>query len=420
MFCCKSSANSDEPDWRLDPAREQTVPLTAFESSAQLTSSTSVGTVTYYDGDAYAAKAFLKARVAAIVEANPWLGGLLRRKDGRGKLVFEPSNPHPLCFKEGTVPGLWANSRHIDRLQACHSDLSPFVVQKGYMLYASTASPLFQVSLLTATPLVRLPTSFAVVVTVTHIIADGHTFYTLYRMLDPSAKVAALSPKRADDLEAKEDELVGGFRALQGYMPGMAMNYIFRPKREVIVYEADVGVVKANKELAAREGGVAYVSTNDLTTAAFFQAAEADLGIMAINLRSKLPAYSDDLAGNYESCIWYTPKDVSPALIRKSLTPQPGYRRAAEPQTEYPGISTRLKGRISNCSSWTTFYGDVRLDGCTQTQHIPIFDFDEVARCMDFCIIFRPTNERLGLVCGMHPKTRAAFEAELSGALKAV
>eukprot|EP00929_Paragymnodinium_shiwhaense_P035124 TRINITY_DN19012_c0_g1_i1.p1 TRINITY_DN19012_c0_g1~~TRINITY_DN19012_c0_g1_i1.p1 ORF type:complete len:302 (-),score=45.49 TRINITY_DN19012_c0_g1_i1:350-1255(-) len=295
--------------------------------------------------------------------------------------------------------------------------LKPYVVGVGSALFGSCENPLFQVSLLTECALEDAPKRFALVVTVTHVIADGHTFYALYKMLDQRSEPISLNATRAEDIDEKEEQLVGGFSAMGGCMAGMIGNIMFGSKRAIQVYEIDSSALASRKEALAQQGGVDYVSANDILTAAFFKATNDDVNLMAINLRNRVPGYADNMAGNYESLIWYAPSDVSPALIRKSLKPQPGFVRAGTPSSQYPSFLTRMKGRMNNCTNWATFYGDVTLPGCTQTMHLPIFGYDGAAACMNAAIIFRPTGDRLAVICVAHDAAQAALAASLEGVI---
>lgn len=400
----------------VDPDKASIAELTAREASLSSLTGTCIGSVTFYDGDPVAATAFFKDRVARLLVANPWLGGALDKRNGKGAIAYDPASPNPEVFQVGAVPSLWGAAKHVDRLNACRDALAPYICRNG----PGTDAPFFRLSVLTERPMEEMPTAFALVTTLSHVVGDGHTYYALHKMLDADAKVVPLNPIRVPDLDAKEKELANGMESYFSCMISMIMNMVFRPKRPVVVYEVDVEALNSRKQALAQEGGVDFVSTNDILTAAFFQATSSDVSFMAINLRNRVEGFTDELAGNYQSLIWYRPSDVSPALLRRSLTPRPGFYRAGEPQTEFPSFGMRMRGRVANVTNWATFYGDVRPPGADQTMHIPIIDWEMNARVMNQCIVFRPASNRLSLICAIYPDAQAAFEAALGGALRKV
>lgn len=369
------------------------------------------GVVTFFDGSPIAAKLFLKERLEDIVVANPWLAGKMEARNGKSYLSYEPSNPHPEDCLCGVLPALWAEERNFGSISCCGA-LQPYICGPG-------GSQFFRIALLTEGPLEDAK-GFALCVTVSHIICDGFTFYSIYSMLDANATIVKLDPARPPDLLARENELFGGmqlhFNRTAG--AGLLLN-VFRPKRQVVVYEVDVNILSYQKDALAQEGGVKFVSVNDIITAALFKATACDLGFMAVNMRNKIAEYTDTMAGNLESAIWYTPSDVSPALIRKSLTPQPGWFRAGEPRSELPNSMTLLKGRQARITNWASFHRDICFEGAQQTMHLPLWsNLEEISKVLDFCNVFRPCSGRLCLICTLHPKAQVAFEAELQGALR--
>merc|ERR1711920_1137689 len=121
------------------------------------------------------------------------------------------------------------------------------------------------------------------------------------------------------------------------------------------------------------------------------------------------------MGGNYESLLYYMPSDVSPALIRKSITGQP-YRRAAEPATELPGFMTMAGGRLSMISTWVSFYSDVKFEQCHQTMHMPLGDFS--ISPFEYAQIWCPSAGRLAIMCCLRPEAEERLRADLGDALK--
>jgi len=74
--------------------KEVIVPLLAMESSKALMEEPGVTSITFYRGDLAKATVYIRARVKAIVDANPWLAGrLVRDKQHKNVQLVHPQTP---------------------------------------------------------------------------------------------------------------------------------------------------------------------------------------------------------------------------------------------------------------------------------------------------------------------------------------
>eukprot|EP00929_Paragymnodinium_shiwhaense_P035126 TRINITY_DN19012_c0_g1_i5.p1 TRINITY_DN19012_c0_g1~~TRINITY_DN19012_c0_g1_i5.p1 ORF type:complete len:145 (-),score=15.23 TRINITY_DN19012_c0_g1_i5:150-584(-) len=97
--------------WNIDTKAAKEVKLSGIESGFFVSAGEGVGTITFYEGSPVEVKAFLQDRTRAIVEANPWLGGMVVKKGGVAHMVYEDTNPHPHCFKlQRIAKGILAES----------------------------------------------------------------------------------------------------------------------------------------------------------------------------------------------------------------------------------------------------------------------------------------------------------------------
>lgn len=410
MSCCVAK-KADL--WDLDMTMAKTLKLTSADQVAR----GNCPTVTYYDGDALRTSWSLKERVKEIVKANPWLGGRLVKENGGVVVKYSDDNPHPECFaRVKACPELWSGNTYEEKINNNKNTAEALLGMPGVCVaqVGSSDCPLFKVALVTETE--ACTSKFAIVYFAHHWIADGHTFYTLYKMLDPKTDVVSLKAERVENFEAKEKELVGGYDACGACIAGILRNVFFKPARSQVMFEIDLPSVQARKQKLAEECGVLFVSTNDVISAAYFKATMADVNFMAINLRNKVPEWDDSMAGNYESLIYYMPADVSPGLLRKSLSSPPSFKRAGNPTTELPGFSTMIGGRLSMLSTWASFHGDVKLDRCTQTMHSPIADM--AASPFEIGVLWVPGEGRLALMCLLRPETLDRLRSELGEVLK--
>ena len=421
--------------WRA-AAEEATVELLEGETSpVMLGMAPAISTVTFYEGPHADAAAYLRRRVVEVLRLNPWLGGRLARRRGRVVLVYsadagdgegdgegegEGEGEGDGEGTDGVAPvaaGAAAVFRHCAPGEVPLSRATPYgamaraaasaLVGKGSESLGSGA-PVLRVSVVpdAAAPEAR----WALVASLSHVVADGHTFYRVLGMLSETERAAALSPRRLPGVAAAGDRAMrgdGGF--LQRPAPGllislvasMAAGKVVGPSCEVGVWHVDEAFVARKKAAAAaargeEEGGVEWVSTNDVITSTLLAASGADVGTMDVNFRGRVAGASEDLAGNYEDKITYRPRDfATPALIRRSIADAGALGRRAEPRTELPrtvGEFWRCR-MISAVSNWSSFHRDVSLMkscGSRADLHLPLFRKEDVpARAFTGAFVFR-------------------------------
>jgi len=177
-----------------------------------------VTTVTLYPGDAPVE--FLRQRVASMLERNPWLTARLVKKmtqDGVVAMAYDRNrsprvDEHFSVYEPGQV-GLSLDMRYEDLVR------SMLPIQCARSKPATDADePLFKVMVVPLeaggddagpAPMrsrLDLP-GFALVVSMNHTVGDGHTYYSLYGMLDAETEVRALDPVRVTGFEEAKTRL---------------------------------------------------------------------------------------------------------------------------------------------------------------------------------------------------------------------
>ena len=140
---------------------------------------------------------------------------------------------------------------------------------------------------------------------------------------------------------------------------------------------------------AASKGTVPFVSTNDIITSAFSNAAGADTCVMAINLRERMSGLTECHAGNYIDTMMFDGANAStPDRIRLALT-HPRFHCRDEPMKTF--------SRWCMITNWTSFSKPIRIPDCAEQLHQPVFDVRELKYLpIDFMIVFRAGGGRLG------------------------
>eukprot|EP01051_Picozoa_sp_SAG22_P019355 SAG22_NODE_3548_length_1649_cov_3.999355_2_plen_211_part_00 len=148
---------------------------------------------------------------------------------------------------------------------------------------------------------------FALVFSVCHSAADGHTCYLLLSMLSTGAAVTAVTAERKHDFDRQVVEATGAaehvwstslpvncnilcaFIGCWGQGESVALSFLVDPSK--------VAAVKAATPWPA----AAYVSTNDILTSHFSNSIDVSTLQMAVNLRGRVPGPGLMDAGNYET-----------------------------------------------------------------------------------------------------------------------
>ena len=409
-------------------ARTVRTPLLRIErmmnSGLELTAP--VGTVTFFRHEGggggrglEAAVDELRRRLQEVVLANPWVLG---RIEGPA-LVFEDPAP------AGGDPGSWPVDlfRVYSPGELCvhrQMDLADLPNALSPTKCGGRAKDTFV--RISVVPDAKDPAnSFALVFSMSHVVGDGHTYYSLLAMLGGTAPCRALNPMRKPEVEKRIRELMGGrensargagFNA--AVLLGVAAAGFSRLRDAVLgprgkhlrtrILKVDARRVEEEKRAVAQEGqGVDFVSTNDVLTSWWSRAPRRGgrkvlLAVMAVNLRGRVEGCDNLDAGNYEEILNYRPGDFeTPQLIRKSLQ---GFCRAGDPRTRMPTTWEHLRSPgYSISTNWSTFDRGMALPGYTTEIHAPLFDVSAMPHNFRMCIIFRPRPGELAAYLTGYP-----------------
>ena len=407
---------------------KQTIKLTNWEvANFHLPA---VCTMTIYEGDG--AVEFLRNRLALIIQKNPWLTSRIVKASGKKEVP---------CLEFETKPDTdKIIDQYIKQYNETDASISlglPYPELYTSILPFQCADPkpatnanevMFKISLVPikdvngAAPLQNAiaKEGFALIVSMNHILGDGHTYYKLYNMLNEGVAIESMNPVRKEGFEEAKTKVVGeaenGMLTSLGFGLGIVGTYLAskivkRPPQNVLIHEVDPNWAQQEKHKAKEEGTVPFISTNDAVTSWFFRTMGTDINLMLTNFRSRKPSIldlSEEHVGNYEANVPYFPQDVaSPSLIRQSISSTSGEfkaKRAADPQTKIPGFRTLIKNRTSIITNWASFCTDLILkdksDKPLQPKlHLPIMKTDGMIMSIwNTAVVFKPRANTLGLM----------------------
>ena len=136
----------------------------------------------------------------------------------------------------------------------------------------------------------------------------------------------------------------------------------------------------------------------------------ADFAVMAINFRGRIEGLHNDLAGNYENVIGYTPADYEhPYLIRKSLDK---YKRAVTPDTPMcAGFFKRRKATFGLITNWANLYQHLEFENCVHVLHSPLMRPEKIP--MHVVVIFMASKTEIA-VATYEDATKTSFLSQLN------
>ena len=254
----------------LGPA--EAVALLPGETSALMMGlAPSVSTATFFSGYSKAASRTLRARLDAVLALNPWLLGWLDEDEGGRVVLMVPTDPEVVrrraaeCFRRCTAEGdgvaLTSHTAFRDLWSALAG--SGLLVPTGAQVLQDLGAPIFRVAVVDDAEAPR--TKFALVASLSHVVADGHCFYKVFNMFSEGAKVEALSPARKPAVAAAAAGALhgdGGF--LQNPSAGLQLSLVASiltgalvgPACEVELRYINEDFVKAEKARAMAAGQV--------------------------------------------------------------------------------------------------------------------------------------------------------------------
>eukprot|EP00927_Polykrikos_kofoidii_P078557 TRINITY_DN75371_c0_g1_i1.p1 TRINITY_DN75371_c0_g1~~TRINITY_DN75371_c0_g1_i1.p1 ORF type:complete len:444 (+),score=27.71 TRINITY_DN75371_c0_g1_i1:127-1332(+) len=359
-------------------------------------------TVTYYDGDVQEAQVSLEKRAGLVVAANPWLVGRLTKDSSRSPIQLTyPCRATPYqaaslvksTSKECGPPVFTAKTPYHELYTA---------IAKSDALVFTGSECLHRDEMLAKIRIVDIGCgSFALVFSLSYVIADGYTYYRILDMFGDGASIAALDPNRRSCFDP--DNLIGkGARAL-GKSSGMTCNIVCNlltglGSAQCFAYHVDLEKIRAKKVKGA--DGIDFVSTNDIITSNYGNMIRARLLLMSMNFRNRTDGLTNELAGNYEGLVYHDVESYStPSGIRSSLLNGAPFSPMSNSATRrpLPGSCEVMIARWGLITNWASFFmEDLRIAGSSRALHVPVMNLSVYFG--ELCVIFSPQPQKIAVL----------------------
>jgi hypothetical protein len=365
----------------LKDDNEEEVELLDIEKILYMGGEAAISTITWFRGDYQHAAGIVRAKAQQLLEANRWLTGHATSC----KLVYNPKKLINLeeyfqCLAPEKSP--LARDTALDQLGANSSAL---------LILNGPGQPLFKVSIV---PCSKNPsTHFAVVVSMSHIVADGYTFYALHGMLlggkvEPMVveRIYATRQHQISAMGKYEYSIISSAGFIVNSIVGVLYSKLFGVKVHTHYVLLDTKAMAEAKSAIAPTKEVPFCSTNDILTSWYLQNSACLHGYMAIDWRDRLPRHTKKHAGNYGNLLFFHKEDSStPGLIRQALD---FFQRVVT--SRMPTFWEMATGSDALATNWLSFSQPNVIDGCEEVLHMPLYNASTLVPCtMASMCIFR-------------------------------
>ena len=362
--------------------------------------------ITFFDGSPPID--FLQARVHEILVCNPYLTLRLRRPSvfSWDVLAVYDTNPEKWCIadyfdvvRDSSISPSTPYPDLMQRVNKHQTKASSKCVNRNEVVFKVTLIEISSVS-------------YAVMVSLNHMIGDGYTFYKLSSMLSRGVTPTSLDPVRNHSFQQEAEALLcPHFMAMLRHplvLVGFLYNTFMYSPRKPYVCVVDTPFVEREKmkyaqgqkeqSLAPAQGDdqrPSFISTNDIITSWYVRFSKCAYAGMIVNFRNRLQGYTDAMCGNYARAVLHCAADVQqPQGIRESLL-----RLQLPPPLQRVGGSSRpdraadklalLTLNFAGVTSWASFYEEVSLPGSEVALHLPVMSLSSMG-----CRIVFKCNKR--------------------------
>jgi hypothetical protein len=424
-------------EWKKRKSEHREVPLKYLDEENWITycllegerhflHTTPIPTVTFYKGDLPSSS--VSTRLEEILTVNPWLSGRL----------IQHNESSPLCsaypkkfdrsmlsahFQEVTIDNTPLSKEQrfheTSTLDVLLSHVESFFVKKGIECLNKEDGVIFKVVVVkvidydeddnntnvshisnqkqdVSVSIIRT----ALIVSMSHVIGDGYTYYKIFSAFDREKPIPVLLPQRKSFLYQELTRLQGSsFFISPLFLMSFFWTVMFRPVPNIQVYKVNkIEIEKMKENHFSSTKGVTYLSTNDILSAWFFKACNLSFGFMPCNVRNRINGLTSDLAGNYLGFIFYDKDDYNyPENIRKSLS-----RLSSHPEigkSKVPSLWEQLKLKYASITNWSTFFHEVHFNEEINPFiiHYPIIS-KKLCSTHDFMVIFSPRKDEVSIM----------------------
>lgn len=275
---------------------------------------------------------YIIKKIKNILKINPWLNGTLKKSKDTIYLEYDNFDNYNIlndfnniytlineivCQNDNitSLIELFMKDSNTYNYTNLMNHLDKYLVKPGYKCI-NTIEKLFKVIL------IKMPDNkFALVISLSHCIADGYTYYKIFNMFSNNVKEEILYCDRMfefeDIIKKNKCELQNCILKKIFSFSNLFAQLFSNTKKD----NTELKIISKEKinDIKTKYNNLMFVSTNDIITSEFFNNTNATVGIMSSNYRNVNGKYKFS-AGNYTDLIFYKMKSkTDPFYIRYKL-----------------------------------------------------------------------------------------------------
>jgi hypothetical protein len=362
-------------------------------------------TITWFQGDPQEATKLLTQQALRMIQVNPWLAGRLLLAQGNKKKValsYPVQVPSDINHPETAAIVVCLSPKKC----RIHTGMKLTKLEEvTYSVRLTKNRPHELVWQVLIVPCCHSPhDQFAIIMSLSHVIGDGFTFYRLHNMLCFAEEITELIVDRIPNsdklmeaaLGVRESQYMKGF----WYTAGVIMCAMYTLHKETAMKQQilclDTDKIQAMKAEHVPTDEVPFVSTNDIIFSWFCKASKACEALMIVNFRNRLDGFTMNHAGNYiDSLLLLKPDFGTPSLVRQSLA----QLKRVHTHTTFPSFLQAWLGDKIIVSNWVTFKKPCQIPHCEEGVHAPLFDAREFPLHFGLIYVIARTPTTLGIHC---------------------
>lgn len=406
----------------MSPLERSVIPLMKEEYSFNFMNEPGITTTNFFVGSIEEALVYYKDRLLHVLKKNPWLAGRLEKVANDKSAVnisYQSQVDESLVDSILVVDKSLALSRSMSYEQICecvgrHKGPGGFV-PNGYDLLKK-GLPVAKFTL--APDASAAGGGFVFIPSLSHVVADGHTYFKILSMFAKDTEAVAMEVLRCVSFQQAVRGVVGAAQSDAMFSVPLIFNFMGKMlfgcgRCKISSFYVDSAKVDALKAGARERGSpaVPFVSTADVVTSHFAALTAARVLFYAINLRARMPSLlSEDHAGNYESAILLDPTTyASPQKIREVLLSAAaregaafmhmGSGSATTGAWPLPGNCEMISCRLGMVTSWVfdCYKGDLSFGACHHLLHLPVMQ-NAASAPFSVAVLFRACKGRLAVL----------------------
>lgn len=372
---------------------KQYIWLNETERSLALSAQPSVSAVNFYRGRL--PRDELRTRIGNLLATNAWLAGRLVLTPKLAVAYNEKPKQSALGIHFKYVDQNVLSTRDPYATICRHLETHKYLVPIGLSCISQNV-PLFLVTVLYN---VRLDES-ALVVSISHTLADGHAFYMLMESLDLTTLVPQFIVARPPGFYQEGLDLMGenlqwltAAKGTFGILTRLATSVASKDPQKSFLKSVDSDWINSQKDLHST--AESWVSTNDILTSWCMTKEQKPFSVMIVDLRGRCKSAPMNLFGNFEAPLIFRDGDYeSPKLIRKSLKT---HQRMGNKHPGSPSWRQAANLDMNIVTNWSSFYYDLAFDRCQLICHYPIY-LSHSPIFTATMVIFRPRKDKLAIL----------------------